>query len=317
MRLHSIDIRIIHHRLTLVGILVFALVGCGTTFDSLRTSFQKEQPLSDLRVLDLSDKTEVVIQAEKPFTYNFLTLDHPPRVMINFPFTSKGNLAAQMRVNKGYIIDMFIREGRNPHRSVRLEILLAKMVKPEIKLYGNRLTIDFPKPEIDESNTIVDEYYIGPDDVLEVMVWKSPELTRTVTVRPDGKVSLPLIGDVQAAGLRTSDLKKNITKSLRKYLEIPEVSVVVTEVNSYFFYITGEIAKPGKYTIKGRTTLLQAISLAGGFTPFAHRNKIALFRKDPSGLSEKKYNVRYDDIISGENAEGNLLLRSGDTIVIP
>lgn len=179
----------------------------------------------------------------------------------------------------------------------------------------SRRPADVLKHAVDEGSKGEDEFYIGPEDELEIMVWKSPELTRKVTVRPDGKISFPFIGDVNAAGLTTAKLKEGITQRLKEYITEPEVSISVIAVNSYYFFVMGEVAKPGKYPLKGRTTLLQAITLAGGFTPFASKNRISVFRRE--GQTEKKIPVRFDDIIFSETAEKNLLLRSGDTIVVP
>ncbi len=178
-----------------------------------------------------------------------------------------------------------------------------------------RRTADVPKPAFSEGIKGEDEFIIGPEDDLEIMVWKSPELTRRLLVRPDGKISFPFIGDVQAAGLTTTKLKEAITIRLKEYIAEPEVSVNVMVVNSYYFYMMGEIGKPGKYPLRGRVTLLQAITLAGGFTPFASKNRISIFRKE--GQTEKKIPIRFDDIIYGENTEKNIILHSGDTIVVP
>jgi polysaccharide export outer membrane protein len=179
----------------------------------------------------------------------------------------------------------------------------------------NRRTTDMTKPAFNEGNRGEDEFIIGPEDDLEIMVWKSPELTRRLLVRPDGKISFPFIGDVQASGLTTSKLKEAISLRLKEYIAEPEVSVNVLVVNSYYFYIMGEISKPGKYPLRGRVTLLQAITLAGGFTAFASKNRLSIFRKE--GQIEKKIPIRFDDIIYSESAEKNLVLRSGDTIVVP
>lgn len=179
---------------------------------------------------------------------------------------------------------------------------------------GRRIQ-DSPKPALSEGSQVEEDFIIGPEDDLEIMVWKSPELTRRLLVRPDGKISFPFIGDVQAAGLTTTKLKAAISLRLKEYIAEPEVSVNVMVVNSYYFYIMGEVRSPGKFPLKGRVTMLQAITLAGGFTPFASKNRISLFRKE--GQTEKKIPIRFDDIIYSEGSEKNLVLRSGDTIVVP
>lgn len=159
------------------------------------------------------------------------------------------------------------------------------------------------------------DYIIGPEDVVEISVWKNDALSKVVTVRPDGKISLPLIGDVQAASLTASQLKEAITEKLREFKETPGVSVIVRETNSYMVYIIGEVVRPGKYPLKSRTTLLQGITLAGGFTPYASKNSIILLRRSSSG--ENRMQFKYDDIVSGKKGTVDPLLFPGDTVVIP
>jgi polysaccharide export outer membrane protein len=160
------------------------------------------------------------------------------------------------------------------------------------------------------------DYLIGPEDVVEVMVWKNADLSRVVNVRPDGKISLPLIGDIQAAGYTALQLKDEITEQLNAYYkEAPQVSVIVQQINSYAIYILGEVRHPGKYTVKTGITFLQAISLAGGFTEFASTSRILLKRKVDENNAESSMNVKYKAIISG--MQKNILLKSGDTIIIP
>lgn len=171
---------------------------------------------------------------------------------------------------------------------------------------------------IGKSSLIVTpDYILGPEDVLEITVWKNADLSKLVQVRPDGKVSLPLIGDVVAVDRTTTELTEDITHRLKAYMENPTVSILVKEVNSYAIYVLGEIAKPGKYPLKTKTTLLQAITLAGGFTVTAARNKIVIFRfgKDRDILTKIK--ASYDDIVLREGSDQNLVLRPGDQIVVP
>lgn len=163
------------------------------------------------------------------------------------------------------------------------------------------------------------EYIIGPEDVLEISVWKNAELSKVVTVRPDGMISLPLIGDTSAAGLTPNQLRDGIIEKFKVYQETVTASVIVQQVNSYRVFILGEVIKPGLYLLKTRTTLLQAISLAGGFNQFASKNKIVVIRsKSESGSREEKILVRFDDIVNiNESSNKNLILRSGDTIFVP
>lgn len=167
------------------------------------------------------------------------------------------------------------------------------------------------------SLVVTPDYIIGPEDVLDVSVWKNTDLSRTVVVRPDGKISLPLIGDVVAVGMTATQLADTISERLKEYKENPQVSIVVKEINSYAIYVLGEVAHPGKYPLKSKTTLLQAITLAGGFTPTAVRNRIVVFRFGENGQKDIKIKVNYDDIILRDGSGQNLVLAPGDTIVIP
>jgi len=161
------------------------------------------------------------------------------------------------------------------------------------------------------------DYKIGPEDVLEVIVWRNADLTKEVTVRPDGKVSLPLIGDVMALGLTPAQLTKEVVARLREYKENPNVSVVVKQVNSYGVYVLGEVVHPGKYLLKTYTTVLQAVSMAGGFTPYASKSKMFLLRKVPEKDTEIRIPIDYNEIVSGEDSTHNTVLIPGDTLVVP
>ena len=160
------------------------------------------------------------------------------------------------------------------------------------------------------------DYAIGPEDVLEVLVWKNADLSKVVTVRPDGMISLPLVGEIRVAGRTAATLREIIRERLGDFQKVPEVSVIVQEVNSYNIYLLGEVAQPGKYQLKSHVTLLQAISLAGGFTPFSSRNKIKVLRKGYGEVQAQTFKIRYKDILKGD-ADKNILLMSGDTIIIP
>ena len=167
------------------------------------------------------------------------------------------------------------------------------------------------------------EFSLGPEDVLRVMVWKSPDLSGEVTIRPDGTITLPLIGDVPAAGFTANVLAKRIAERLTEYISSPIVTVQVKEVNSYFIYVLGEVVKPGKYSLKSYANVMQGIALASGFAPFANKNKIKVLRNVNTGSEghEKKRQieipVHYDDIMKGIAIPGNFILQSGDVIVVP
>lgn len=163
---------------------------------------------------------------------------------------------------------------------------------------------------------VTTDYLLGPEDVLEITVWHSAELSRVVTVRPDGKISLPLIGDVSAMGKTATQTSSDISAKLKEWKENPQVSIVVKEVNSYAVYVLGEINKPGKYPLRIKTTLLQAITLASGFTITAARNKIVVFRFGKDG-HQTKIRASYDDIVLRDGANQNIELKPGDQIVVP
>jgi polysaccharide export outer membrane protein len=167
------------------------------------------------------------------------------------------------------------------------------------------------------SLTVTSDYIIGPEDVLEITVWRNTDLSKVVAVRPDGRISLPLIGDVGAAGRTTAELAGAIAEKLKEFKENPQVSIVVKEVNSYAIYVLGEVTKPGKYPLKSKTTLLQAITLASGFTPAAARSKIVVFRFGEQGGKDSKIKASYDDIIMRDESPQNIQLKPGDTIVVP
>jgi len=164
---------------------------------------------------------------------------------------------------------------------------------------------------------VTPDYIIGPEDVLEITVWKNADLSKQVQVRPDGRISLPLVGDVSAVGRTAAQLTDDIATRLKSYMENPTVSIVIKEVNSYQIYVLGEVNKPGKYPLKSKTTLLQAITVASGFTPVAARNKIVVFRfgKDGEGLTKIK--ASYDDIVLRDGSNQNIELKPGDQIVVP
>jgi polysaccharide biosynthesis/export protein len=158
-------------------------------------------------------------------------------------------------------------------------------------------------------------YVIGPQDVLDINVWKEPELTRSVPVRPDGKISLPLLNDVQAAGLTPVKLAEEITTNLKKFVNEPQVTVIVTVINSQRVYILGEVNRAGAYPLLPEMTVLQALSSSGGFTQFAKIKQIYVLRSE-DGKSEK-YPFNYKDVIAGRRPEENIVLKAGDTVVVP
>lgn len=159
-------------------------------------------------------------------------------------------------------------------------------------------------------------YVIGDDDVLAINVWNEPDLKQAVPVRPDGKISLPLIGDIQAAGRTPSQLREEIAAKLQTYITHPDVTVIVQQIKSKKFNILGRVMKPGAYPLSTTTTVLDAIALAGGFQDFAKQKDIYILREIAGG-GENRFRFNYKDVIKGKNREQNINLEPNDTIVVP
>lgn len=169
-----------------------------------------------------------------------------------------------------------------------------------------------PSPTLPASPT----YVISPGDVLDISVWKEPEISfRNLPVRPDGKISLPLINDVQAAGLTATQLSIAITQRLKKFIEDPQVTVVVAAVNSQHYYVLGEVLHAGVFPLLPGITVLQALSAAGGFTQFANTKKVYILRSVNG--AQKKMPFNYKDVVQGKNLQENIRLKPGDTIIVP
>ena len=166
-------------------------------------------------------------------------------------------------------------------------------------------------------NETPDIYIIGPEDVLEISVWQNADLSRTVNVRPDGKISLPLINDVQAAGLTTDGLKRAIITKLIPFISSPDVAVIVQQINSWRYFIQGEVVNPGVYPLRSRLTISQAIILAGGCTEFARKRKIKVIREIGNNAGKENIKVNYNKIISGKDVSQDIYLKPGDTIIVP
>jgi polysaccharide export outer membrane protein len=158
-------------------------------------------------------------------------------------------------------------------------------------------------------------YIIGPEDVLDITVWNNTGMSRTVPVRPDGKISLPLLDDVQASGLSPKQLKDDLTRKLVKYMTSPEVSVIVREIHSFRVAVIGEVNKPGRYDFKSRASVLEAIALAGGFNPFASRSKMVILRVE--GSTVKRIRCDYNKMISADGQSETFFLQPGDTVIVP
>jgi polysaccharide export outer membrane protein len=158
-------------------------------------------------------------------------------------------------------------------------------------------------------------YRLGPEDVLEISVWREDALKREVLVRPDGGISYPLIGDVQAAGKTVNELRQEITKRLEKFVPDAAVSVTVLKTGSQKIYVLGKVTKPGEFPVGRTVDVLQALSMAGGLTQFADQNGIRVVRRD--GDRQTVLPFEYGRVVRGENLQQNILLRAGDVVVVP
>jgi polysaccharide export outer membrane protein len=161
-----------------------------------------------------------------------------------------------------------------------------------------------------------DAYVIGANDVLSINVWKEPDVSRSVPVRSDGKISLPLVGELQASGQTPRQLEEEIAKRLQNYISEPEVTVIVTDSKSQKVNILGMVMRPGAYLLTSSTTVLDAIAMAGGFKDFAKQKSVYVLRQGPEG-TQQRISFNYKEVIKGKNPEQNIRLRAGDTIVVP
>jgi polysaccharide export outer membrane protein len=166
-----------------------------------------------------------------------------------------------------------------------------------------------------QEESVPEEFIIGPEDILSVFVWHEPDLTNKVTVRPDGKIGLPLLNDVQASGLTPKRLQENITEGLKRFITGPQVSVVVQEIRSQVIYITGAVAKPGVYALGGPMTVMEVLVRAGGVAEFAKAEEIQILRKN--GDKPKRFRFNYKTFSEGKDYQQNIQLRNGDMVIVP
>ncbi len=166
-----------------------------------------------------------------------------------------------------------------------------------------------------ESGAVEPGYLLGPEDVLKISVWKDDHLTNEVVVRPDGMISFPLVGDVPAAGRTVEELRTDVSKRLARFIPNPHVSVAVMKILSFKIYVLGRVNKPGEYLVGHYTDVLQALSLAGGLTPFAAENDVKILRRE-SG-EQRVIPFRYGDVQKGRNLKQNILLERGDVVMVP
>jgi len=166
-----------------------------------------------------------------------------------------------------------------------------------------------------QANPLNPDYRIGPEDVLDISVWKEDGLKKEVLVRPDGGISFPLVGDIQASGNTAAELQQEITHRLEKFISDPAVSVAVEKIAANRIYVIGRVNKPGEFTAGRYVDVLQGLSMAGGLTPFAQENDIKVLRRENG--KDLVFPFRYSDVKRGENLQQNILLKGGDVLLVP
>jgi len=184
-------------------------------------------------------------------------------------------------------------------------VLLASMIATAEEKVPTDGAVTTPPPD----------YRIGPEDTLMISVWKNEGISRTVPVRPDGMISLPLIQDVHAVGLTPAELRTTLARRLSEFMPNPEVTVIVTEVRSYKVSVIGEVLKPARYELRSWTTVLDVLALAGGFTQFASRSRVVVLR--PEGQTVKRIPFNYPRVIASGGEQGNFYLQPGDIVLVP
>lgn len=304
--------------------------------------------IKSLSIKYIGNKTRIVIEGEREIFYKSYKNRAFSRLIVEIPGFTLNKTIRPMLFESGAVSEILVREIQKWGPSVQFEIVLLPFAASSISSQGRKIVIEITptstskkekitysdekaksislqpnnenfllhKTKGDQTEILLPDFIIGPEDVLEIMVWKNDVLSRTVTVRPDGMISFPLLGDVRVLGFKPNQVAKKITTRLKEYMENPVVTVIVQQINSYVVYLMGEVANPGKYQLKRNLTLLQTIALAGGFTQFASRNRIVILRRDNGKSTDTKIKVRYDDIVFGEKSE-NILLKPGDTIIVP
>jgi polysaccharide export outer membrane protein len=177
------------------------------------------------------------------------------------------------------------------------------------------LALAAPSNGTPETVAVEPGYHLGPEDVLKISVWKDEHLTQEVVVRPDGMISFPLVGDVQGAGRTVEDLRSDLAKRLSRFVPNAQVSVAVTKVLSYRIYVLGRVNKPGEFMVGHQTDVLQALSMAGGLTPFAAENDIKIVRRENG--EQRIFLFRYGDAQKGKELKQNIMLQRGDVVMVP
>jgi|SRR5271165_695723 len=194
-------------------------------------------------------------------------------------------------------------------------VVLSSVLWSQTAPADTKISASLASP-VSASNPHEDSFVIGNDDMLAINVWKEPDISRSIPVRSDGRISLPLVGEVQAAGQTPAKLEAEIARRLKNYIAEPEVTVIVQQINSQKFNILGEVVHPGSFVITNSPTVLDAIALAGGFRDFAKQKSIYVLRQNPDG-TEARLPFNYKEVIKGVNVAQNVKLKARDTVVVP
>ncbi len=196
-------------------------------------------------------------------------------------------------------------------QTMSLQTTTANLKSPDSTISDTAKPADTAKPEV----IVPAGYIVGDSDVIRVNVWKEPEVSQTVVVRTDGNISLPLINEVKVSGMTPLQIQDMVAEKLKGFLNNPQVTVTVIEIRSKRAFITGEVARPGTYSLNAQTTVLQLIAQAGGFTPFAKKDSIVVLRTEDGRQSRLKF--KYKEVVQGKKTEQNIALHPGDTVVVP
>jgi len=223
-----------------------------------------------------------------------------------------------MIVKNVYNLNLYL---SNIFKIQRSEIMLIKSIVFRSVLYV--LLVLFASSVMAETNNnsssmptpVSASYLIGPGDMLNISVWKEEGMQKEVLVRPDGGITFPLAGEVKAGGLTTKALSDELVKKLKKYIPHPNVTVSVLRSVSNKIYVIGKVNRPGEFTATGYMDVLQALTMAGGLTPYAESDEIKIIRRTETGTKMKLFD--YDEVISGERLDMNIILKAGDTVVVP
>jgi polysaccharide biosynthesis/export protein len=191
----------------------------------------------------------------------------------------------------------------------------AQTAAPQAQAHATPPSVAAPAPAAPAGVAVPSGYVIGPDDVLMVLFWREKDMSLEVTVRPDGRITLPLLNDVQAAGLTPEELRAQVMKASAKYVEDPNVTVLVKTINSRKVFITGMVAKPGPYPLSGPTTVMQLLSMAGGIQEFADSKNIIVMRTENGRPMAYRFN--YTEVVKRRNLRQNIELKPGDTVIVP